>query len=101
MISGMLAWVEGADGVKSGFTEQAGKTLVFSAVRDGQRVYVVTMNSRKLEGETAELTEWAFGNFDWHAPVYVQNQPAAPAAAVAAPDTSSTIIEAALEGSAR
>ena len=68
LISGMLTWVTGADGVKSGFTEQAGKTLVFSAGRDGHRVFVVTMNSKKLEAETAELTEWAFGNFDWRLP---------------------------------
>jgi D-alanyl-D-alanine carboxypeptidase (penicillin-binding protein 5/6) len=81
MISGMLAWIDGADGVKSGFTEQAGKTLVFSAMRNGHRVFVVTMNSRMLEGETAELTEWAFGNFDWNpraAPAHVAMPQPAP-----------------------
>jgi D-alanyl-D-alanine carboxypeptidase len=98
MISGMLAWVDGADGVKSGFTEQAGKTLVFSALRDGHRVFVVTMNSRTLEGETASLAEWAFGNFDWDAPVHVQQQPAEAPAAVAAADVASAVIESALEG---
>jgi D-alanyl-D-alanine carboxypeptidase len=79
LISGMLAWVDGADGVKSGFTEQAGKTLVFSANRDGHRVFVVTMNSKRLEGETAELTEWAFGNFDWAVPADHVAAPPAPA----------------------
>jgi D-alanyl-D-alanine carboxypeptidase len=97
MISGMLAWVTGADGVKSGFTEQAGKTLVFSAIRDGHRVFVVTMNSKKLEGETAELTEWAFGNYDWRAPVHVQQQPDSPAAVAATPEIASASIESAFE----
>lgn len=65
LIGGMLAWVDGADGVKSGFTEEAGKTEVFSALRGGNRVYAVVMNSSTREADLAALTEWAFANFDW------------------------------------
>ncbi len=41
-----LLWnVEGADGVKTGFTKAAGRLLVSSAVRDGRRLIAVTINA--------------------------------------------------------
>ena len=41
-----LLWqVEGADGVKTGFTKAAGRILVSSAVRDGRRLIAVTLNA--------------------------------------------------------
>ena len=40
-----LLWrLEGADGVKTGFTKAAGRILVSSAARDGRRVICVTIN---------------------------------------------------------
>ena len=40
-----LLWrVEGADGIKTGFTKAAGRTLVSSAIRDGRRLICVTLN---------------------------------------------------------
>ena len=40
-----LLWqVEGADGVKTGFTKAAGRILVSSATRNGRRLIVVTLN---------------------------------------------------------
>ena len=40
-----LLWqVEGADGVKTGYTKAAGRLLVSSAVRDGRRLIAVTIN---------------------------------------------------------
>ena len=41
-----LLWqVEGADGVKTGFTKAAGRILVSSAVRDDRRLIAVTLNA--------------------------------------------------------
>lgn len=41
-----LLWrVEGADGVKTGFTKAAGRILVSSATRQGRRLVAVTMNA--------------------------------------------------------
>ena len=41
-----LLWrVEGADGIKTGYTKAAGRILVSSAVRNGRRLIVVTMNA--------------------------------------------------------
>ena len=41
-----LLWqVDGADGVKTGFTKAAGRILVSSATRDGRRLVAVTINA--------------------------------------------------------
>lgn len=41
-----LLWqLEGADGVKTGYTRAAGRILVSSAVRDGRRLVAVTINA--------------------------------------------------------
>ena len=41
-----LLWqVEGADGVKTGFTKAAGRILVSSATREGRRLIAVTLNA--------------------------------------------------------
>lgn len=57
--------VEGADGLKTGFTYEAGPTFIGSAVRDGHRLYVVLLNSQDRFGEAAALLEWAFQNHQW------------------------------------
>ncbi|MBL8881449.1 MAG: D-alanyl-D-alanine carboxypeptidase [Hyphomicrobium sp.] len=56
----------GADGLKTGHTEDAGYGLVGSAVRDGKRLIVVvgglpTADARKAEA--AKLLEWGFNSF--------------------------------------
>lgn len=56
---------DGADGVKVGFTDDAGRTIVGSASRDGHRVYVVLLNSRDSAGDAAQLLDWAFVSHAW------------------------------------
>jgi D-alanyl-D-alanine carboxypeptidase (penicillin-binding protein 5/6) len=56
----------GADGLKTGHTEEAGYCLTGSAVRDGQRIIMVlagmpTMKSRITESE--RVLDWAFREF--------------------------------------
>jgi D-alanyl-D-alanine carboxypeptidase len=55
----------GGDGVKTGFTDDAGKTLVGSATRNGHRVYIVLLNAQEREGDALLLFDWAFANFSW------------------------------------
>jgi D-alanyl-D-alanine carboxypeptidase (penicillin-binding protein 5/6) len=55
----------GADGVKIGYTDIAGRTIVASATRDGHRVYVSLMGSRDLNGDCVKLFEWVWNNFRW------------------------------------
>jgi D-alanyl-D-alanine carboxypeptidase (penicillin-binding protein 5/6) len=63
----LLARVPGADGLKTGHTEEAGYGLTGSAIRDGRRVILVlnglpTMRARAEESE--RLMEWAFREFE-------------------------------------
>jgi D-alanyl-D-alanine carboxypeptidase (penicillin-binding protein 5/6) len=62
-----LARVPGADGLKTGHTEEAGFGLTASAVRGGRRLILVvnglaTMRARAEESE--RLLEWGFREFD-------------------------------------
>ncbi len=59
-----LLWqVEGADGVKTGFTKAAGRILVSSAVRQGRRLICVTMNDPTDWKDHAALLEDGFSRF--------------------------------------
>jgi D-alanyl-D-alanine carboxypeptidase len=55
----------GADGVKTGSTDAAGKAIVGSAVRDGHRVYVVALHSEDLLADSAALFDWVWKSFAW------------------------------------
>lgn len=59
-----LLWrVEGADGVKTGFTKAAGRILVSSATRRGRRLIAVTMNDPNDWQDHAKLLEDGFSQF--------------------------------------
>jgi D-alanyl-D-alanine carboxypeptidase (penicillin-binding protein 5/6) len=62
----LLALTIGADGLKTGFTKEAGYGLVGSAVQNGLRLIVV-VNGLRTEKERADegkkLLEWGFHNF--------------------------------------
>ncbi len=59
-----LLWrVEGADGVKTGFTKAAGRILVSSAVRDGRRLVCVTINDGNDWADHASLLEDGFSRY--------------------------------------
>jgi serine-type D-Ala-D-Ala carboxypeptidase (penicillin-binding protein 5/6) len=56
----------GADGVKIGYTDNSGRSMVATAVENGHRVYVAYMRSDSgLVPETTQLLNWAFASFDW------------------------------------
>jgi serine-type D-Ala-D-Ala carboxypeptidase (penicillin-binding protein 5/6) len=63
----LLGLVDGADGLKTGFTKEAGYGLVGSAVQGGVRLIVV-INGEKSAKERADegkkLLEWGFRNFE-------------------------------------
>jgi serine-type D-Ala-D-Ala carboxypeptidase (penicillin-binding protein 5/6) len=62
----LLALTIGADGLKTGFTKEAGYGLVGSAVQNGLRLIVV-VNGLRSEKERADeakkMLEWGFHNF--------------------------------------
>ncbi|MHB8992079.1 MAG: D-alanyl-D-alanine carboxypeptidase family protein [Chloroflexota bacterium] len=56
----------GADGVKTGDTDNAGKCLVATAFENGHRVYVAFMRSEAgTAHDGAQLLNWAFNSFEW------------------------------------
>lgn len=56
-----LLWTyPGATGVKMGWTESAGETLVASAERDGRRVIVALLGSLDRNADGATLLDWGF-----------------------------------------
>ncbi|MBV8719755.1 MAG: D-alanyl-D-alanine carboxypeptidase [Chloroflexi bacterium] len=61
----MLYSYAGADGVKIGYTDIAGRTIVASATRDGHRVYVSLMGSKNLQGDCTALFDWVWHSFQW------------------------------------
>lgn len=59
-----LLWsYEGADGVKTGTTGQAGNCLVASASREDLHLITVVLNSPNRWGDSIRLMDWGFNNF--------------------------------------
>lgn len=59
-----LLWqVDGADGVKTGYTKAAGRILVSSATRQGRRLIAVTMNAPNDWQDHKDLLENGFSGY--------------------------------------
>lgn len=61
----LLQRYPGADGVKTGFTDEAGRTIVVSAVRNGHRVFVALLDDQNREDSAVALLDWVFQNYQW------------------------------------
>lgn len=60
---------EGADGLKTGWTDQAGYNLVATAERDGTRLISVVLRTdseQSRAAQTTRLMDYGFLNFRWH-----------------------------------
>ncbi|MBI2874092.1 MAG: D-alanyl-D-alanine carboxypeptidase, partial [Firmicutes bacterium] len=65
--NGLLAAYPGADGVKTGMTNQAGYSLVASAGREGMRLIAVILKAEGAtvrEAEATKLLNYGFRNFE-------------------------------------
>ena len=63
----VIGRVEGADGLKTGFTSEAGFTFLGSGERDGRRLVLVlagSPTSRMRDDAARELLRWGFENFE-------------------------------------
>lgn len=59
-----LLWqLEGADGVKTGYTKNAGRCLVASATRNGRQFLSVVLSSPSVFEESEKLLEYGFNNY--------------------------------------
>jgi D-alanyl-D-alanine carboxypeptidase len=52
----------GAYGVKIGFTELAGQTIVAAAEREGRQLVVAVLGSKDRYSDAAALFDWAFAS---------------------------------------
>ncbi len=64
-INQLLGKVAGVMGVKTGWTEDARENLVTYVARNNHRVMIALLGSQDRFGETKELIDWIFGNYDW------------------------------------
>ncbi len=58
----LLSDYPGAVGVKTGFTDGGGQTIVAAADRDGRRLITSVLHSEDLYVDAAALLDWAFAN---------------------------------------
>ncbi len=61
--NGLLSRYQYADGVKTGYTRQAGNCFVASATKNGMQLIAVLMNSSDIYAESQALLEWGFANY--------------------------------------
>lgn len=61
----LLNYTPGVDGIKTGFTEDAGRTFSLTAERNGHRVYIVLMDTVLRAQDSQAILEWAFSNHVW------------------------------------
>lgn len=66
----LLGEVDGVLGVKTGWTENARENLVTYVERGGRRVLIAAMGSQDRFGETKEIIDWIFSNYQWKEVVY-------------------------------
>ncbi|OAI41327.1 hypothetical protein AYO38_03855 [bacterium SCGC AG-212-C10] len=64
----LLNYTPGVDGIKVGYTEEAGPTFVASVTRDGHRILVILLNAPSMAFDAIKLIEWVYANFQWSAP---------------------------------
>ena len=59
----LLLWLyPEADGMKTGWTEKAGQTMVATAQRNGHRLFVAVMGSQDRYTDVIRLLDWGFEN---------------------------------------
>jgi D-alanyl-D-alanine carboxypeptidase (penicillin-binding protein 5/6) len=69
-----LLWdYEGATGVKTGYTQKAGRCLVSSAKRDGMYMTAVVLNCGLMFEECVSLMEFGFNNYKNHT-IYIPGE---------------------------
>lgn len=59
-----LLWLyPGADGVKTGWTEEAGRCLIGSATREGWQLVAVVLDAPEMWTDVTQLLDWGFNSF--------------------------------------
>ena len=61
----LLNYTPGVDGIKTGYTEEAGRTYSVTVERDGHRVFIVLMDSVLRAQDAQAIIEWTYENHIW------------------------------------
>lgn len=90
----------GADGVKIGYTDDAGQTIVVSATRNGRRLFVSIMGCTNMFGDASALLDYYFQSLppvqvDPSATLTASPSPVRPSPSPVAPSATSTPVPAA------
>lgn len=72
-INELLGVVPGVLGVKTGWTENARENLVTYVERDGHKIMIAVLGSQDRFGETKELIDWIFTNYEWQSVTLPKN----------------------------
>ena len=64
-INKLLNEEEGILGVKTGWTEEARENLVTYIDKNQKRILIAVMSSQDRFGETKELIDWVYKNYEW------------------------------------
>ncbi len=64
----LLGSLTGVNGVKTGWTENAGECLITSTTRDNHQIITVVLASKDRFQESSQLIEWTFANHRWLIP---------------------------------
>lgn len=64
-VNELLGKVEGVKGVKTGYTEGAGQSLVTWVDRQGHEILMAVMGSTDRFGDSQKLIEWTYKNYTW------------------------------------
>jgi D-alanyl-D-alanine carboxypeptidase len=60
-----LLGVGGVDGIKTGFTDEAGGCLIASSSQGEHRIISVVLNSEDRFADTRELLNWLWASYSW------------------------------------
>ena len=69
-INELLGVVPGVLGIKTGWTENARENLVSYIERNGHKVIIAVLGSEDRFGETKNLIDWIFTNYQWQEVTY-------------------------------
>lgn len=64
-VNALLGKIPGVAGIKTGWTEEAGENLVTLVTRDNRRIIMVVLKSLNRFGDTEQLINWVFSNYEW------------------------------------
>jgi serine-type D-Ala-D-Ala carboxypeptidase (penicillin-binding protein 5/6) len=71
-VNQLLGSVPGVIGIKTGYTDAARENLITEVARNNHSVFIAILGSEDRFGETTELINWVYGNYEWQKVTFTQ-----------------------------